>query len=797
MHRKSFFPYLLILSLGILALSSACTKGLTQDEAAKLVIDGVLTASQLDNALIVFSYPDPLESGDVLSAYRPNSSNQDAFNIEINNTSWFYWIDDEPGARFEHRNRFVLVDIVSGDIQVIEDNWWPVLNGEGLWIEKTDYWNSNNWAFSTLEEEIPISFNITNFNPKLAKLAEYRIQTKNSGKAIVINGWEQGQSGQIDFGEDAKGMFKFLEKHTDLETEYYGPEIDGGPTATGGSDLLELGKWFRKTSKEMKPGETLFIYFTAHGFVDEEGNGVIGDVDEEKLKEWLEGFDDGINIVFVADACKSGSLKDGLLEVSDLVIVATDGKSSSYGDFDKVYKDKKQFTDPNPEDLGGEFTSGLVLGLNEIMADPNEKKYMEDLAAASGDSLLNVVLNKAFYIALENDLAFQAGMSFPTMERIPFHPTSSNTGPIFDQLGDTFACDSGEPIVDDAVDIYSIGIHQTDNNLIELDINFLDDEIYLQEDYSWASLLTIVNENKDELFFVYEKHAGESFIGQFDPVTYEKLDTPTTLDFSLEERLGFAPGSVSNLKIKISAFEISEWQNAIFNVKSYHTEKEGGQKNCDTSSAAISFSSPSQFEMKALIDGLIILDQTEHGIVYQEDLNSGIMCDSGVAIGDMTPPEIDIGSVSLEWIDAFSLELIIEFPLIEVFNKPILGSFELDDPTIPNSDFSDTWYFSGIGEADGNFYFTPPDSIYTESFNYIANDGWVENLDQTIEPSIQGNQLKLIIPIVDFPSLMPPIDPNLRLWFGATTPEYKYCDAALWDANDLPAGRIPSPILVP
>ena len=191
-------------------------------------------------------------------------------------------------------------------------------------------------------------------------------------------------------------------------------------------------------------------------------------------------------------------------------------------------------------------------------------------------------------------------------------------------------------------------------------------------------------------------------------------------------------------------------------------------------------------------DGTEEIETEPSPFTWEDLLNDGINCKTGEPLGEPTPPEIDIGSVVIEWLNEEELKFVIEFPRVETIDYPILGSFEFDDPSVPNSNPSENWYFSGRGEADGNYYYNPPDPIYTEVYFYEPDQGWVENEDQTIVASIDGNQIVLIVPVENFPYLESPYQDNIGVWTGVTTPDFIFCDSALLNEEGQATGWLPA-----
>jgi hypothetical protein len=128
---------------------------------------------------------------------------------------------------------------------------------------------------------------------------------------------------------------------------------------------------------------------------------------------------------------------------------------------------------------------------------------------------------------------------------------------------------------------------------------------------------------------------------------------------------------------------------------------------------------------------------------------------------------------------------------MEALDQAVLGSIEFDHLSVPNSAPGSSWYFSGRGEVDGNFFFDPPDTLDTEMYTYDSSGGWTQHVTNTVTATVTGNQIQLIVPAENASYLEAPTFDDLRVWVGVTTPEYAICDAALWDENDMANGQIP------
>lgn len=154
------FAVLLLLWI-VALLATSCTPGgngvpsdeggISLVEAGKVVLEEIVDPETLDHDVIVFAWFTPLQRGDLLYAFRPESTDQPVFIQEISKGSWFFWIDDAPGDDFAHPTRFVLVDQASGEAIAYPEEWWPVLNGESLWSDPDVYWDQANWVYTNME----------------------------------------------------------------------------------------------------------------------------------------------------------------------------------------------------------------------------------------------------------------------------------------------------------------------------------------------------------------------------------------------------------------------------------------------------------------------------------------------------------------------------------------------------------------------------------------------------------------------------------------------------------------------
>lgn len=369
------------------------TKAVCEETKEKVcsLFDGIDAVVNMitDIDLMVFLWPFPVLSTDVIAPYAgsPLSGGEVPYLVpySLGEDTWFFWIDDAPHAKYAHPTRFFFYGIESGSQVLYQEEWWPVLNGTSLWVEPEQYWDKTFWMHNPGVTR-PRSGAATTRGTALESSV-----TGSTARALVVNGWSDGQPHQEDMSADEQGMTEALIK-TGMRVE---------SVTTVGEIQYVLSRW----AQEMKPSDTLVLYITAHG-----GRGYFSVnnhvVAISELVTLLNNFEK-VHIHVIIDVCYSGSLVYPLKSVADTVITSTDEVAPAYGDWDPE-------EDVNPSDKGSEFTSGLVLCIQELVRN---KEKMNEWKTASGTntSWYSYLLTEAFKTARELDAAAVKGYTNPTM----------------------------------------------------------------------------------------------------------------------------------------------------------------------------------------------------------------------------------------------------------------------------------------------------------------------------------------------------------------------------------------------
>ena len=353
---------------------------------------GVDTAYKLlepDSECLIFLWLTPLISSDLIGPYAPSplpktvTKLPHVISYTLEDDMWFFWIDDAPSAKYCHSTRFLFVDCETGQYDLYQEEWWPVLNGESLWTSPDEYWDEKYWVYNSGCAK-PLQSTFYTTVKSAVPLYEY------TGRGLIINGSSPGEPLLEDMAEDAKGMKEALAK-TGARLESVTAFKDAEYT---------LQQWAR----EMGSRNALIVYITSHG-----GRGYIlvgGEVFKiDVLVKLLSTFEN-VHIHVIIDVSCSGALIEPLKYVTDTVITSTGELSPAYGDWDPD-------SDYNRSDKGSEFTSGLAACIKELARDKTRIEQWKTQASQTNQSWYTLLLIEAFKTAQELDARAVNGYTTP------------------------------------------------------------------------------------------------------------------------------------------------------------------------------------------------------------------------------------------------------------------------------------------------------------------------------------------------------------------------------------------------
>jgi hypothetical protein len=123
-NRATSFLAILVLLVAMVATAAAADHGKSAKEALEIVVQEVLEGQT--EGVWVYATRTPLEAGTVVRGW-------DSEYI-VPTRSWFFFIDDLPGANWHHPCRYVLVDCATGDITVIKEKNPPHFFADMEWV---------------------------------------------------------------------------------------------------------------------------------------------------------------------------------------------------------------------------------------------------------------------------------------------------------------------------------------------------------------------------------------------------------------------------------------------------------------------------------------------------------------------------------------------------------------------------------------------------------------------------------------------------------------------------------------
>ena len=367
----------------------ASASAISYSKARSILLAKVVKPNRLaaGDQLIAFGRKKPLARGTKVTPYRNRGTS-----LKLKRAKWFFWVDDDPKAQFEHPTRFVFIDARSGKVKVIKNKWWPLVNRRAPWFTPARYWKKSNWAYSNVDPPAATTAraSASSFAPRV------RAAASTEECVVLIAGSDDAKAG---FPDDVDGMetvlggtFKFTVK------KLKSPDNDKADFEKAVDDLSKDGC------------KNMLLFIASHGGSKTVDMGT-GKYSADDLKALMDKYP-AMNFKVVVQGCKSGSWVAPLGEKPEIVITSTDATTPSYS------ADPDTEKDPNPGDKGSEFTSGLIEDLEAIHTDPMLLVRLQACIIGSppikpGKPPLVCMLEIAFDSALAKDEEAQAGKTHP------------------------------------------------------------------------------------------------------------------------------------------------------------------------------------------------------------------------------------------------------------------------------------------------------------------------------------------------------------------------------------------------
>lgn len=367
--------------------AAAAAPKISYKKARKILLAKVIKPKSLaaGDDLIAFRLKKPLARKTKIRVHRDHGSS-----ITLRKPAWFFWIDDDPKAMFEHPTRYVLIDASSGKVKVLKRDWWPEIKGKAPWFEYAAYWKASSWAYSTLPV---LPAKAARSGAKVSKVAAsppVRTAASTTECAVIVDGAGDAKAGTVD---DANGMEKVIGTTFGYTTKKLTPPNNNkADFEKAVADLIADGC------------KDVLLFISSHGTKASVQMGG-GNYTAAEMKKLIEA-NPTIGFKVVIEACKAGSWITPLGGKPLITITSTDSEKPSYS------ADPDTASDPNPGDTGTEFTSGLIEDLELIPKTPALIQRVQE-CVAKGKSIMVCKLEIAFESAVAKDEDAAAGREVP------------------------------------------------------------------------------------------------------------------------------------------------------------------------------------------------------------------------------------------------------------------------------------------------------------------------------------------------------------------------------------------------
>lgn len=370
------------------AQPTATTSAISYSKARSILLKKVIKPSSLaaGDSVIAFGKRKPLPAGTRVTPYRKRGTS-----TKLRSKSWFFWIDDDPRAQFEHSTRYVFINARTGKIKVLKVKWWPLIDGKAPWFTPSAYWKKSNWAYSNVTP--PAGFARVRAS---APSPTVRQAASTAECAVLIAGSNDAKAGFLD---DVDGMERAIKGFGYTTTKIKPPDKNGKAEFEAAVDAA------------VKDGcKNALLYIASHGGKESMDMGK-GSYTAANLKALIEKYPT-TTFKVVLQGCKTGSWIDPLAGKTEIIITSTDATKPSYS------ADPDTASDPNPDDKGSEFTSGLVEDLELILKTPGHLQRVQNCINGNPPSVpgkppLVCKLEIAFESALDKDEDAKAGNEAP------------------------------------------------------------------------------------------------------------------------------------------------------------------------------------------------------------------------------------------------------------------------------------------------------------------------------------------------------------------------------------------------
>ncbi|MFH0885296.1 MAG: DUF4215 domain-containing protein [Candidatus Micrarchaeota archaeon] len=243
---------------------------LSREDAIALMVDEVVGQNDY------YAYApsaSPLPAGTVVTSTRGDAE----FNHTLPSATWFFFVDTDPFAPFEHDTFFVYVDVATADFTVTNESYFPVINGISYFASMDSRLDSS-WRIYPDASEGNLTINLT--GPVTTRLNYYALAIasppqgtpvpladaeccKGVGKkyALIMSGYDDPV-----FDADTQNTYEYLkgQGYSDGDITYLTTQ-GGEPNSDGQTTLSSVKSAFEGLISKADCCDKVFIYLAGHG----------------------------------------------------------------------------------------------------------------------------------------------------------------------------------------------------------------------------------------------------------------------------------------------------------------------------------------------------------------------------------------------------------------------------------------------------------------------------------------------------------------------------------------------------
>jgi PKD repeat protein len=124
-------------------------------DAIEILVGELIPPASAYERISAFMLSEPLQAGDVVS-----SASGATYSIDAN--TWFIFIDDLPEAFYAHATRYVFMDAVTADYDIVNESWPPEINGFSMWDTQNVGRGHLIEVYSILDNPAPVASSASN-----------------------------------------------------------------------------------------------------------------------------------------------------------------------------------------------------------------------------------------------------------------------------------------------------------------------------------------------------------------------------------------------------------------------------------------------------------------------------------------------------------------------------------------------------------------------------------------------------------------------------------------------------------